>query len=163
MGAGRLSPRVREALTVIADEAVELYTAADGSIDRKGLAAQILRASRGNTGVYAELTTRARELAVESFVADLFRDRQQRVMIGGRKTKIRETMAVPTAGGKWVTKGLDDLTADDLAAIAAHTHAEAMTRLRTVRDIRILRGFEVSDAAQMEIGEIAEGVQDEQG
>jgi hypothetical protein len=164
MGAGRLSPFVRDALIEIADRDAHLYTAADGSIDRKGLAANVLRAARGNTAIYSMLTAEARELAVGSFIADLYRDRRQNVTIGGRKTKVRETYSVPQPGGGWVTKSIDKLTPEDMDAIDRHTHAQAMTRLKAAKDIRTLRGFETSDAAQMQIGEIAEkGVQDDFG
>jgi hypothetical protein len=88
------------------------------------------------------------------------------VTIAGRETSVRETYAVPHPGGKWVTKSIDALTADDMVLIERHIHAEAMTRLRAAKDIRTLRGFETSDAAQMQLDDgpvsAEEGVQDDE-
>jgi hypothetical protein len=151
MGAPRLSPHVREALRELADTLSPQHTATDGTIDRKRLAADVLRAARSNVAVYSMLTAEGRTIAVDSFIADLYRDRRQKVTIAGRETSVRETYSVPHPGGKWVTKSIDALTAEDMARIERHIHGEAMTRLRAAKDIRTLRGFEISDAAQMQL------------
>ena len=159
MGAPRLSPFVRQTLQDAADGAKASFTAQDGTIDRKGLAAHVLRAVRGNVAVYAALTDEARGLAVESLIADRYRDVKRKARIGNRQTTIRETYSVPLPGGAWITKSIDDLTQEDFDRLAQYNHKTAMRHLRAMKDVQILRGFEPGTSpAQMVLddGEFAE-------
>lgn len=163
MGAPRLSPGVRETLSALADAALPSCTAQDGTIDRKRLAATILDGLGGNPPARAQLAKEGTALAVNSFVADRFRDARNRVTVGGRKTTLREVYSVPIGKGQWATKPIDELTPDDLSAIEAQIQREAMGRLRAARDIRTLRGFVANPGtAQITLddGEFAEEMND---
>lgn len=160
MGAKRLPREIRARVLKIVEEGIPIFTIPtgerEGQINVESLAQWTLVVIERDPALRVSLMRAATELAVDSTISDLFRDKKIAGRVGGKKSRIREIYRVPQSDGKWITKRLGDLTPEDIDAIEQRKHAEALHDLADCKALRVLRGFAGDDTTaqiELELGE----------
>lgn len=153
MGARRISRQLRDQLTGLVQDSIELCREQTGAIDSDRLTEHVLAslASELDGATLRDLRTEAVTMAIDSLVADVLRDKRRRMVVAGRLVKIREVYRIPQEGGTWAIKTLGELTEEDIDRLEAYYEREAMGRLRTARALRQIRGFVHEPKAQFEL------------